>query len=80
MSTIEEVKLNIVTIFGLSVQVNVPKNLSITIEELKRKITDKIHSKIQFYPRVVCFNNQQTNNFQTLNGTWILMCEFEFEV
>ena len=68
MATAESVDLRVVTIFGLSVQINVPKDLSMMIGDLKRKIAE---SKIGLQPeeQMIYFNNQRrTDNSQTLKG------------
>ena len=76
MSTAEPVQLRIVTIFGLSVQINVAKDLSMTIGELKQKIgKSKIGSKRE--KQIIYFNDQQTDNSQTLKGVFRTS---EFEV
>ena len=65
----ESVELHVVTIFGLSVQINVEKNLSTTIRELKQKIAQsKIGIKAE--KQIIYFNNKQTDNFQTLKGVF----------
>ena len=69
------VELRIVTIFGLCVQINVAKDLSMTIGELKEKISQ---SKIGSQPekQIIYFKNQQTQNSQTLKGNFTLNSKF----
>ena len=70
MATTDSIELRVVTIFGLSVQINVAKDLSVTIGELKQKIAK---SKIGSNPdeQIICFNNQEIfSNNQTLKGKY----------
>ena len=67
MATVGTIELNIMTVFGLSVQIDVPKNLSMTVGELKQKIAQsKIGSKAE--KQIIYFNNKQIFNNQTLKG------------
>ena len=59
-------QLNLVWIFGHRVQVDVPKDLSMTVGSLKNKIVDKIGSKPEEQVIYICLNGHVINAFNTL--------------
>ena len=77
MPTVESIELNVVTVFGLSVQIDAPKDLSMRVGELKQKIAEsKIGSQAE--KQIIYFNNQEIFfKTQTLKGT--SRSEFEVE-